>query len=101
MPNEVVSAVSGFKAGLPPIKPLYCEAVFDRMCRYAVEVTPVRAQCGLGVAGGRTRAAGPCCRPEPPIGARTTRSRSGARTARWKLPRKRTSEIGAQSTPNL
>ena len=44
MPKDVVSAVSGFKAELPPRRPLYCPAGLDCIVPYSLAVTPDRAQ---------------------------------------------------------
>jgi hypothetical protein len=45
MPYEYVSAFSGSSCGLPPTRPLYCPAGFERMRPYCAAVTPEFAHC--------------------------------------------------------
>src|SRR5260370_37082400 len=100
MPNEVVSAVSGFRPGLPPVKPLYWAAVFGRICPYCAAVTPVRAHAAAEYVGVAPAHGSVLPSRTTDWGANNSTT-FGARTARWNVPRTRTSETGAHSTPNL
>src|SRR5260370_31169061 len=100
MPNEVVRAVSGVRPGLPPVNPLYCWAVFGRMWPYCAAVTPVRAQAAAENEG-VVPAHGSVLPSRTTDWGANNSTTFGARTARWNVPRKRTSETGAHSTPNL
>src|SRR5580698_5464277 len=97
-PSVVVSAVSGFKLGLPPSRPLYWFAGLLMILPYSAAVTPEFAQAaaeaegvepahGSDVPSSSTR----CCRYSSWM--------FGARTATLYIARRRTSDTGAHCRP--
>src|SRR5260221_11396694 len=95
-PIVTVSAVSGFRLGLPPVTTLTVDC--GAMLPYCAAVTPLRAHCaaesvGVEPAHGSVRLVCPNTRDVNSSYA------FGARTARLMLPRARTRLMGAHSRP--
>src|SRR2546421_455257 len=99
-PTVYVSAFSGDRLTLPPARPLYWFAELGVMFPYSAAVTPLKAHCAAvneGVAPAHGSAVPSSCTR----GCRNSSCTFGARTARWYMPRTRTSRNGAHCTPTL
>src|ERR1700736_408105 len=98
----MVSAVCGFKFGLPPVNwlKLFAEGIFP----YCAAVTPLRAHAAADAVGTPvvgSLAQGSAAATCDTVSLRNSSWPFGARTARLKVPRRRTGSMMLHSAPKL
>src|SRR6185437_585599 len=103
IPSVQESEVSGFRNGLPPVAAWHwLVGQLSAALNTEPAGTPVAMQSAAVVGTEQTAEQGSFAElaDDPPAGVNSSDT-FGARTARWKPPRKRMSSIGCHSIPRL